>query len=64
MLWKSDKVTSFEDFVRRLADILPTATTDDDLYWFRGQSNLGWDLEPSFLRSSSELELSAESAVS
>lgn len=37
---------------------------DDGLYWFRGQSNSDWNLEPSFLRSSSGLGLSADSAVS
>ena len=63
MFWESYEVSSFEEFVGQLADIMPTTMRDDGLYWFRGQSNSDWDLEPSFLRSSSGLGLSAESAV-
>jgi FRG domain len=63
MAWVTSEVDRFEDFVRQIADILPTTTADDSLYWFRGQSNSDWNLEPSFLRSSGGLGLSIQGAV-
>src|SRR4051812_5456607 len=63
MSWETVPVDGFEDFVKALRDILPTSTRDDGLYWFRGQSNEGWDLETSFVRSSRGLGLSADDAI-
>jgi hypothetical protein len=62
MLWQTVEVTTLEEFVRAIADIVPSST-DDRSYWFRGQSNSDWYLESSFLRSSSGLGLSTESAL-
>jgi hypothetical protein len=63
MAWETREVSGFEQFVCQLADILPTTTAVDRLFWFRGQSNSDFDLEPSFLRTSSGLGLSAEDAL-
>ena len=63
MSWETFEVASFEEFVGRLVDILPTTSHDEVSFWFRGQSNEGWSLESSFLRSSSGLGLSADSAL-
>jgi hypothetical protein len=63
MSWADHTVSNFEEFVSRLTDLLPAATGDDRLYWFRGQSSKTWSLDPSFLRSSGGLGLSSKDAV-
>ena len=51
MAWESQTVHSFEEFVEQIAPLLPIASEPDHLFWFRGQSDQGWPLEPSFQRS-------------
>jgi hypothetical protein len=63
MAWETCEVESFEQFVKALADVMPATTANDRLYWFRGQSNSNFDLEPAFLRNSSGLNLSRTDAV-
>jgi FRG domain-containing protein len=63
MSWDTIEAASFEEFVRQLTDVLPTTSAENNAYWFRGQSNSSWNLEPTFLRSSDRLGLCATTAV-
>jgi hypothetical protein len=57
MEWGERRADSFEKFVEAVSDILPTKSSPEELYWFRGQSNVDWNLEPSFMRYSGGLDL-------
>jgi FRG domain len=50
MPWKKRRVKSLEAFVGALEGLLPSTATDDQVYWFRGQRDVEWGLEPSLLR--------------
>src|SRR5262249_55253479 len=63
MAWKSVRVNDFEGFVSELRSMLPQKAEDRTRYWFRGQSNAAWDLEPSFLRGWSEGDLPLKAAL-
>lgn len=63
MLWKTDRVGSFEDFVRYLKDFLPSDGRDGRLFWFRGQGDAAWKLEPSLMRMLSHSTLAAREAA-
>ena len=51
MSWNEIEVSGFTEFVTAIADVLPSGSSPDQAYWFRGQSNYAWPLTPSFLRS-------------
>ncbi|HUJ87217.1 MAG TPA: FRG domain-containing protein [Burkholderiales bacterium] len=63
MEWGDQTVDSFEDFVRFMRDVLPSTGSEDRLYWFRGQSDASWKLEPSLMRSLRHFELSLKEAL-
>jgi FRG domain len=48
---------------REVADMVPTSAPSDVAFWFRGQSNAAWHLEPSFLRSFRHLGESTAAAL-
>jgi FRG domain len=51
MSWEpSYTVNRFEDLVALLSPLLPSTSSTDDVFWFRGQANKCWGLEPSFMR--------------
>ena len=61
-VWAKAKTTveSFSSFIKEIRKLGPEHKTH---YWFRGQSNHKWDLEPSFLRITGGLKLSRSAAV-
>jgi len=50
MAWPERIVESFEAFVDELVDLLPSTSSGNQLYWFRGQGDQGWGLETSLKR--------------
>jgi hypothetical protein len=50
MAWKDCPVDDFEGFVGALRSLVPSGVMDDHVFWFRGQSNEHWPLQPSFNR--------------
>jgi hypothetical protein len=62
-MWEQRPVSSLRDFFDVAADVLPTTADSSVAYWFRGQSNAQWPLEPSFMRSVKHRRVSAEPAV-
>jgi hypothetical protein len=49
--WNDRKVRTFEEYVEQVKDILPSTASDQHLYWFRGQVDTRWFLEPALTRS-------------
>ena len=65
-IWRDQetKVETLDDFVKEIRSFLPQSHTEQGAYyWFRGQSNHKWKLEPSFLRITGQLGLIPEDAV-
>jgi hypothetical protein len=62
-MWDERIANTLEDFVREVADMVPTSAPSDVAFWFRGQSNAAWHLEPSFLRSFRHLGESTAAAL-
>jgi hypothetical protein len=50
MGWAEQVVATFEEFVGQLIGVMPSTSSGNQLYWFRGQSSNHWRLEPSFTR--------------
>lgn len=63
MSWPEHTVETFEEFVDYLKGLMPSESTANRLYWFRGQSNATWDLEPSLMRSLGDSDLLPEGVV-
>jgi len=61
-MWEQRQVSSLRDFFDVAADVLPTSAGSGVAYWFRGQSNAEWPLEPSFMRSVRHRRVSPEPA--
>jgi hypothetical protein len=56
--WETHKVDSFEGFEKEIRDLTPGDLTLREEYWYRGQSDATWGLQPSFMRSCCKLGLS------
>ena len=48
MGWEELSVESFEDFVGQLRGVMPSMSSGNHLYWFRGQSSKNWVLRPRY----------------
>ncbi len=65
-IWKERevRVESFDEFVREIQHLLTVSQSEQRMqYWFRGQSNKAWDLTPSVLRITGQLNLNPEEAI-
>jgi FRG domain-containing protein len=65
-IWQDCEVSvkTLADFVREIDVLIPNSNTGEaTYYWFRGQSNHEWDLEPSFLRITGRLGLTLKEAI-
>jgi len=63
MSWPETKVESFEDFVHHLSGAMPSTSSGNQLYWFRGQKSSGWPLESSLARCLRTLRISGNAAL-
>ncbi len=65
-IWQACEVTvsSLADFVKEIDPLVSKSHTEEGgNYWFRGQSNHEWDLEPSFLRITGRFGLKPKEAI-
>jgi hypothetical protein len=49
-LWKTETVETFEQLVAVVRPLMPSMSTENHLYWFRGQRDGRWQLHSSFMR--------------
>jgi hypothetical protein len=62
-MWEQRHVSDLQGFFGVAKDVLPTTAGSGVAYWFRGQSNAEWLLEPSFMRSVKHRRVSPEPAT-
>ena len=62
-MWEKRRVSDLTDFFEVAADVLPSTAGSNVAYWFRGQSNAQWQLEPSFMRTVKHRRVAPEQAI-
>jgi len=62
-MWEQRQVSDLKDFFDVASDVLPTTAGRSVAYWFRGQSDSQWPLQPSFMRSVKHRSVSPEAAI-
>jgi hypothetical protein len=48
--WNTETVKAFEELVAAVKPLMPSISTEQHLYWFRGQRDERWPLHSSFMR--------------
>ena len=64
--WNTETVKTrkpFEDFVKIVRPFMPSRSTEQTQFWFRGQRNATWPLQPGFARMLEKVELETDEIV-